>query len=370
MPIEPFRLERYFARHEFAARYSLCSSDCDGLALADLLAMADEESRSLWERLTLGYTESQGAPWLRREIASLYQGVQPENILVLAPEEGILAVMNCLLQPGDHIVCTFPGYQSLYQVAESLGCEVSRWQPNEVEGWRFDPAALEGYLRPNTRLLVCNFPHNPTGYLPSQDEFERILAIARQHDLYLFSDEMYRFLELDPRARLPAAVERYPKGVSLFGMSKTFGLAGLRLGWLATRDEQLMGALCAFKDYTTICNSAPSEVLALMALRVRDTIIRRHLERIERNVQVLGEFMDRHSERFSWVCPSAGTVAFPRLRDGTSASRFCERIMQDAGILLLPSTVYDYRDAHVRLGFGRENLPEALAVLDSHLAAH
>jgi aspartate/methionine/tyrosine aminotransferase len=368
--IEPFRLERYFARYEFAARYSLCSSDCDGLALSDLLTMADGESRSLWEGLRLGYTESRGAPWLRQEIASLYDGVSPEDVMVLTPEEGILAAMNCLLQPGDHVVCMFPGYQSLYQVAESLGCMVSRWQPSEGEGWRFDPDGLEALIRPNTRLVVCNSPHNPTGYLLPRDEFERMLAIVRQHGLYLFSDEMYRFLELDTHDRLPAAVERYERSVSLFGMSKTFGLAGLRLGWLVTSDRPLMSALCSFKDYTTICNSAPSEVLALIALRARETIIRRHLERIKRNLCVIDEFMGRHRGRFSWVRPRAGTVAFPRLHDGVGASRFCESVIRDTGIMLLPSTVYDYGDVHMRLGFGRDNLPEAIAALDVYLAAH
>jgi len=368
--IEPFRLERYFARHEFAARYSLCSSDCDGLALRDLLTMADEEGRSLWESLSLGYTESQGAPWLRREIATLYEGVSPDDILVLTPEEGILVAMNCLLRPGDHVVCTFPGYQSLYQIAESLGCEVSRWEPQEAEGWRFAPEALDACIRPNTRLVVWNFPHNPTGHLPPLDAFERMLAVVREHALYLFSDEMYRFLELHPHDRLPSAVERYEKGISLFGMSKTFGLAGLRLGWLVTRDQPLFSALCSFKDYTTICNSAPSEVLAFIALRARETLIERHLCRIQRNLSVFDELVSRRPERFTWVRPVAGTVAFPKLLGQVSASRWCDEVMRGAGILMLPSSVYSYGDEHVRLGFGRENFPEALDALEAYLLAH
>jgi aspartate/methionine/tyrosine aminotransferase len=317
----------------------------------------------LWDNLTLGYTESLGNPLLREEIARLYRGISAEDCLVVVPEEGIFLALNAILRAGDHVICTFPGYQSLYEIAEGLGCELTKWEPQEENGWRFDPDFLEQAIRPNTRLVVINFPHNPSGYLPSQDDYERILAIVRSRGLYLLSDEMYRFLEYDPTQRLPSACEVYEKAVSLFGMSKTFGLAGLRIGWLVTQDKVLFAKMAAFKDYTTICSSAPSEILAILALRSKEKIIARHLARIRRNLGQLDAFFSEFRDLLAWNKPRAGTIAFPRLKEGTDSLDFCRKAVQEAGILLLPSTVYDYGSRHFRLGFGRENMPEALAQL-------
>jgi aspartate/methionine/tyrosine aminotransferase len=367
MNLHPFELERYFARYEFSVRYLLSSSDCDGLRQDEVLALADPEALGLWNHLTLGYTESLGHPLLRAEIAKLYAGIEADECLVIVPEEGIFLALNAILRQGDHVICTFPGYQSLYAVAEGLGCEVTRWQPQEENGWRFDLAFLEQELRPNTRLLVVNFPHNPTGYLPPATDYLAIVDFARRHGLYLFSDEMYRFLEYDPRDRLPSGCEVYDKTVSLFGMSKTFGMAGTRIGWVVTRDKELFGQMAALKDYTTICSSAPSEILALIGLRAGQTIIDRHRTRLERNLGLLDRFFAEFSDQFMWVRPKAGTIAFPRLVGERTSPDFCRRVIEEANIMLLPSTVYDYGDRHFRLGFGRENLPEALEQLQDFL---
>jgi len=366
MSLKPFKLERYFAKYEFSAKYLLSSSDCDGLLQSELLNLADDETRSLWGGLALGYTESLGHPLLRDEIGKLYQGVTADDCLVAVPEEGIYIALNSILHRGDHVICTFPGYQSLYEVAEGLGCEVTRWKPEEENGWRFDPDFLEQQIRPNTRLVIVNFPHNPTGYLPSKEDFERIVESARKHGLYLFSDEMYRFLEYRD-CRLPSACEVYDRAVSLCGMSKTFGLAGVRIGWLVTKDTRLYTRMAAFKDYTTICSSAPSEVLAIIALRAKDVIISKHLARIGRNIGLLDAFIEEHQDMFEWVRPKAGTIGFPRLKPEVSALEFCQTVAKKADIMLLPSTVYDYDDRHFRVGFGRENMPEALGRFREYL---
>lgn len=367
MSLKPFKLERYFAEYEFSVKYLLSSSDCDGLLQSELLKMADDESRQLWDNLTLGYTESLGHPLLREEIARLYRGITPDDCLVIVPEEGILIAMNSILEKGDHVICTFPGYQSLYEVAEGLDCEVTKWLPEEENDWRFNPDFLEQHIQPNTKLLIINFPHNPTGHLPSKADYYRIIELAKKHNLMLFSDEMYRFLEYDPADRLPSACEEYDKAVTLFGMSKTYGLAGARIGWLVTRDQKLYEKMAAYKDYTTICSSAPSEVLSIMALRVKEQIVARHLNRFERNLDLLDRFFEDYKERFEWVRPKAGTIAFPRLKGGVSAMEFSQRAIQEANIMLLPATVYDYDDQHIRLGFGRENMPEALEKLRAWL---
>jgi len=376
---KPFSLERFFAKHEFSARHLLSTSDCQGWAMSDLIDGADEDLRARWDSLRLGYTESQGLPELRAEIARMYESVAPDEVLVAVPEEAIFLTMNSLLSAGDHVVCTFPGYQSLYELARSLGCELSFWEPVERDEWRFDPADLEALLRPDTKLVVWNFPHNPTGALPSRVDYDRMIAAVRsagRGGAWLFSDEMYRLLESDEAARLPAAVDRYERAMSLTGLSKAFGLAGLRLGWLTTHNESLLERISALKDYTTICSSAPSELLALMGLRARRRILASNRERLLRNIETARAFFERHREQMSWIPPQAGTISFPRLltpdpgaaRPWTGSEAFCEQVLRDTGVLLLPSTVYDYGDSHFRIGLGRDDSAFGLEVLDAYLS--
>lgn len=367
MGIRPFLLERYFAKHEFSAPYLLSSSDCDGWAQSELLTLADDHALGLWDGLKLGYTESRGLPLLRREIASLYRGLDAEQVFVAAPQELIGLAMNAFLNKGDHVVCTFPGYQSLYELAHSLGCEVTRWEPVEQEGWRFDVDALATLLRPATKLVVVNFPHNPTGALPPKADFERLVELLRARGIRLFSDEMYRWLELDAAERLPSACELDDKAVALSGLSKSFGLAGLRVGWIATKDAALLERLAELKDYTTICSSAPSEILALIGLRAKETILARHRARIQGNLDLLDAFFRRNAARFTWLRPKAGTVGFPGFLGAERPEEFCERLVRKAGVLLLPSSVYEYAPPHVRVGFGRKNMPEALGRLEAFL---
>ena len=288
-------------------------------------------------------------------------------MIEFVPEEAIYAAMHCLLATGDHVVSVYPAYQSLHQVAADLGCVVERWEPQEEDGWRFDPAQLERLVRPETRLIVVNFPHNPTGSLPTQAEFRRVVEIARACGAHLFCDEMYRLLEQDPADRLPSGVEVYEKAVTLFGMSKTFGLAGLRLGWLATHDEELRGKLSTFKDYLTICGSAPSELLALMALRDREAIAQRHVRRIAANLEVLGEFVKAHSDLLRFAPPRAGFRLLPPPAREESATEFAARAVNEAGVMIAPSSVFGYGDHHIRIGLGRADFPQALARLGGHL---
>ncbi len=371
MKIEPFKLERYLAQYEFTSPFLMCCSDCEPLTLEELTAMADEDSLAMWKNLSLGYTDSKGHPVLRRTIAQLYQRVEPGDVLVTCPEEGIFITMNVLLEKDDHVVITYPGYQSLYQVALSLGCHVTPWFPQEDKGWRFDVDFLERVIRdnPETKMIIVNFPHNPTGAMPSPADFQRILDIARDHDIYLFSDEMYRYLEYREEDRLPSAAGLYEKFIVLSGMSKTFSLAGLRLGWLVTGNPGLMQKLLGFKDYTTICNNAPGEILALMAIRAKDKIIARNRSIIDHNLQQLDRFFADQSQLFSWTRPLAGTIGFPRLLHSSGAAKFCQDLREEQGVVLLPSQVYDYGDEHFRVGFGRRDMPQALALLEKYIAA-
>lgn len=365
-PIEPFQLERYFARWEFNAPYLLCTSDVQGYPMGELLALADAETKAMWDHLTLGYTEAPGHPLLRREIAGLYRGIAPEQVLCFAgAEEALYIAMRVILRPGDHLIVTFPGYQSSYQVAESIGAQVSRWMLEPVrEGetlkWKVDLAALRKMIRPETRMILVNFPHNPTGALLAQEEWDAVVQIARDADCYLFSDEVYRFLEYNPNDRLDAAVERYDRGLSLGVMSKPFALAGLRIGWLALKDTDLLAQMASYKDYTTICNSAPAEILALIALRARETVLGRSLGLIRANLAHVEKAMANMAGSFDWIRPQAGSIAFPRWNGSLPIEVFTDQLVQTEGVLLLPGTVYDYPGGHFRLGLGRENTPDAL----------
>ena len=362
IPIAPFELERYFARWEFAAPYILCASDIEGYPMRELLALADDESRALWDRLTLGYTETPGHPLLRREIARLYTSAGVDDVLTFAgAEEAIYVAMRVLLQPGDRVVVTWPGYQSLYEVARSIGAQVAFWPAHQTaSGWQFDVDDLRALAEPGARLIVANFPHNPTGALPTAAEWTDIVDIARGIGATLFSDEVYRLLEYDPADRLPAAVDGYEKAISLGVMSKPFGLAGLRIGWIASHDRDFQNQAAAYKDYTTICNGAPSEILALIALRAREQTLARSLGIVQANLRLADRFMAEHADVFSWPRPRAGTIAFPGLDERFPADAFAADLVQAEGVLVLPGSVYDYPGNHFRLGLGRRNLPEAL----------
>jgi aspartate/methionine/tyrosine aminotransferase len=368
MKLPPFGLERYFARYEFTARFLLCASDCESLSIRDLLAMEPGAEES-FQRLRLGYTESTGSAALRAGIGRLYTDLPPEGVLVHAgAEEAIFLFMHAVLAPGDHVIVHSPCYQSLADVARGIGCTVTPWRADEAAGWALDPDDLRRALTPVTRAIVVNLPHNPTGYLMDQDRFREVNRIALDRGIILFSDEVYRESEHDPADRLPAACDLNDLAVSLGVMSKTCGLAGLRIGWVASRNAEILSRMARLKDYTTICSSAPSEFLAEIALRHRQKIVSRNMGIIGENLAVLDAFFARHRETFGWKRPEAGSIAFPRLL-GRDVGEFCHELVTEAGVLLLPGTLFEDAGNHFRVGFGRKDMPQAVAALDGYLAS-
>jgi aspartate/methionine/tyrosine aminotransferase len=367
MRIAEFELERYFARWEFAATHLLCASDVQGYPMADLLALADDETRGMWDSLELGYTESTGHPLLRREIAGLYEGLSPDDVLVFAgAEEAIFCLVSVMLGPGDHAIVTWPGYQSLYEVARSGGTDVTLHELHEADGWALDVERLAAAIRPDTRLVVVNAPHNPTGMLPTHSEWRALTELCEEAGVHLLADEVYRFLEFDPAERVRAGADAFQRGVSLGVLSKSFAMAGLRIGWLATRDRALLGRAASFKDYTTICSSAPAEILGIVALRARDTVLARTHAIVDANLPLLDRFFDERSDAFSWVRPRAGSVGFPRLTiPDMSIDAFAADLVGEEGVLLLPGSRFGYPGDHFRVGFGRTDLPVALARLEA-----
>jgi aspartate/methionine/tyrosine aminotransferase len=374
MRIADFALERYFAEWEFSQKHVACASDVDGWSMGALLGLADDETRAMWQSLRLGYTESTGHPLLRAEIATLYEHIEAEDVLVFAgAEEAIFCLMSTALEPGDHVIVTWPGYQSLYEIARSAGAKVALHMLREEDGWSFDVDRLIASFHPETRMVVVNAPHQPTGMLPTEAEWRRLASECSSRGIRLVADEVYRFLEHDGHPTLPAGADLDDRAVSIGVMSKTFAMAGIRIGWLATRDRAVLDRCAGLKDYTTICSAAPSEVLALIGLRARELVIARSREIVSANLALLDAFFARRADALTWVRPRGGSTGFPRLVDGgpagPSADAFAARLAEETGVLLLPSSTFGFDDRHVRIGLGRSDLPVALEKLEGFLAA-
>jgi len=365
--IREFALERFFAKHEFAAKHILAASDIEGMSLAELIALADPECLRLWNELRLGYTESPGLPLLRTEIAALYDGLAANDILTFAgAEEGIFLTMHATLGAGDHAVVVSPAYQSLHEVARSIGAQVSA-APLDPRDWSLDIDQLAAALRPTTRLVVINFPHSPTGAHIDRSQLDAIVNLCAERGIRLFSDEVYRLLEHDAAALLPPAATLDDRAVSLGVMSKAYGLAGLRIGWIATKDKHLRDRVAALKDYTTICNSAPAEVLALIAFRAREHVLARSRRIMDTNLPILVDFMNRHSARLAWTPPKAGSVCFPRFIGDVDAERIAERLIAQTGVVILPGSRFGFDRPYFRVGFGRTDMSIALDLVDAQL---
>ena len=364
MRIREFALERFFAKHEFTAKHNLGASDVEGMTLTEVLALADSECARIWNDLRLGYTESAGLPLLRSEIASLYDGLGPQHILTFAgAQEAIFLTMHATLAPGDHAVVVWPAYQSLHEVARSIGADVSPVSLDRGD-WSLGVDRLAAALRPTTRLVVINFPHSPTGAHIGRSQLDAIIQLCAERGIRLYSDEVYRLLEHDRGATLPPAATLDDRAVSLGVMSKAFGLAGLRVGWIATKDDHLRDRIAKLKDYTTICNSAPSEILALIALRARDRILARSHAIIDANLPILTEFMRRHASQLNWFPTRAGSVCFPRFTADLDAERVAERMIERTGVLIVPGSTFEFDRAYFRVGYGRTDMPTALELID------
>jgi len=366
MQITPFRIEEYMGKHEFSARYLLSSSDAESVTIEEILSL-EPRAHDAFMKHWCGYTESPGAPWLREALAAIYKTIHADQLIVVsAAEEAIFLFYHALLTPQDHAIVETPCYESALTLPKSTGAAVSEWKRRPENGWAHDLAALEALIQPNTRALYINTPHNPTGLLMPLEVFRAVLKLAAKHNIYVFSDEVYRELEHDPATRLPAACDLYDRALSLGSVSKTYGLPGLRLAWLASHDQPFLQKIISLKHYTTICASAPSEFLTALAFRHREKFIARNLQIVHHNLPLLTAFFARHNHLFEWTPPNAATIGFARFKPQHDVQEWCETLVRDAGVLLLPGTVYD-EPRHIRFGYGRKNMPESLTQFEAYL---
>ena len=369
-----FRLETYFSRWEFTARYHLTASDVESMPMQELLALADDEDRSAWNDLRMGYTQTWGDPGLRAAIAETFETVAPEDVLVFAgAEEALFLAMQVLLGADDHAVVVTPNYQAAETVPLSL-CEVTGVALDEADGWLLDVDAVRRAMRPATKVVSVNFPNNPTGAVMDAGAFSELAALCDERGVRLFSDEVYRGLELDPERTLPQAADLSERALSLNVMSKSLGLPGLRIGWIACRDREVLSKLERAKHYTSISSAGPSEVLARIGIKARERIWERNRAIIAANVPQFAAFFARYPERFVWEAPAGGCVCFPRYLGDDGVEAFCGSLVEGSGVLLLPASIYRSEltpvpDDRFRIGVGRADPEPGLAAFAAWLVA-
>jgi len=372
MEITPFATEHFFAHYEFNTPYQLCNSDCETVSISELLDMANVSLQELG-RLGLGYTESQGNPQLREAIAASYATGVPDDVVILgSPVEGIYLAARAMLEPGDEVIVLTPAYDALVNMFEHVvGVErVKKWifTPTAT-GWELDFEQLRRLISPQTKLIVVNFPHNPTGFLPSSSQLQELVSLVEAHGLWLFYDEMYFGLDHSGTPAIPSAADVSKRAVVLSGLSKTYGLPGLRSGWLIIQDQALRQNILNWKFYTSICPPAPSEFLALAAWRVRDQLRAKNIAQIEANLALAGAFFERWPGLFTWRPPMAGSVALVEMHV-PSVTAVAERLAEEAGVLIHPAVTLGSDDQHARFGFGRAGFGQALHEFESYLQAH
>jgi aspartate/methionine/tyrosine aminotransferase len=367
-PLRDFALEVYFSKWEFAAKYNMTGSDGENIRLPALLAYASPEDRAEFDNVPLGYTETFGAPSLRAEITKTYDTVTPEHLLCFAgAEEGIYVVMNVLLQRDDHAIVITPNYQAAETIPLSI-CDVTGVPLDIDNNWHLDVEKIRDAIRPNTKLLAINFPNNPTGKIIPHNALDDIIALCRQHNIWLFSDEVYRLIERDETLRLPQAVDVYEKAISLNVMSKAYGLPGLRIGWVACKDREMLVRFERYKHFLSICNAAPSEVLAKIALKARLKILAKNRSVVRANITALNTFFAAFPDLFDWREPDGGCVGFIRYRGHDGVEAFTTRLVEEAGVLFLPSSIYHSElnpvpENCLRIGFGRSHVPDGIVAM-------
>lgn len=371
MKIAPFETEHFFARYEFNTPFQLCNSDCESISIQELLYLADDSLEKLGQERLI-YTESQGNPELRAGIANTYSNVSAEDIVVLGtPVEGIYLTARTLLDPGDEVIVLSPAYDALTRMFEHVAGSsmVKRWcfRPGE-DSWELDLDELCELISTKTKLIVVNFPHNPTGYLPCRDFLSTLLGLAEEHGLYVFCDEMYFGLVQPGTEPLPSAADVSPRAIVLSGLSKTYGLPGLRCGWLVIQDRQLLEQFMNWKFYTSICPPGPVEYLSTAALRIWETLRDRNIARISKNLAVADDFFERWPAVFTWRRPRAGSTALIGW-DVPSVEKISHELATGEGILIQSGRMLGSDDQHMRFGFGRDSFPEALSRFEDWLSS-
>lgn len=367
---EPFALAAFLARWTACARQDLAASDSQTLPLATLLRLAGAEDLRRWQNVGLGYSDPRGAAFLRGAIAARYVGLGPDDVLACAgAQEAVTCILHALLGPDDHAIVVVPIYQPSELAVTGL-CAASGVALDPERDWRLDLDRLAAQIRPNTKLVLANFPNSPTGAPIDPETLEGLIGLCRRHGLWLVNDEVYRQTDLGGTA--PPVVDLYERGIAINGLSKGFGLPGLRVGWAACRDRGVLARALAAKSLLSSCLTGPGEVLGHIALGAEARITGRTRAIGRRNRRRLRLLIEAHPDLFEADVPRNLAFAFPRFRGPEGAGGFALRVAREAGLLVLPSGLWRSPLAPVpadrlRFGLGHVGSASALAVLGAYL---
>lgn len=363
MKIETFALERWMTTWETQVEYDIAESGIYPMSVNELLDMlpSNERDAALTRLLDLrlGYSEAPGSLELRSLLAETYQDTTPDNILVTtgAIEANFLA-FNVLLEPGDHVVAVYPAYQQLYSVPRAIGCDVSLWKLRPENDFRYDLDELERLVRPNTKLIVINTPHNPTGAMLSFDDLQRIYRLAESLDARVLCDEAYRWLDIPGGDALAAPLRDLgERAITVGTFSKPFGLPGLRTGWLAGPAD-LIAACWHMRDYISLSPGKLNDALAVIAFRNRARIVERTHAIVAANLATAERWFAENAAIASWTPPRGGLLALMRYNLDIPSVELADRLAGEYSVMLAPGSAFGY-EQHLRIGVGQT--PEIFA---------
>lgn len=364
MRLEPFAMERYQSIWEHQVAWNVSESGVEPLRVEEL-AQSDGERESLL-RQPLAYTQTNGTVALRRLIADLHDGASPDHIQVTnGGSEANLITLLHLVQPGDDVVLMTPNYMQAPGLARALGANVIPWPLREnTEGtrWAADLSALETLVTPRTRLVFICHPNNPTGCRLTAAELDGIGRIASRAGAWVVSDEIYRGAELDA-VESPTMWGRSDRVIVTSGLSKAYGLPGLRIGWVAGPPD-VVEQLWAMHDYTTIAPGAANDLLARIALSPagRERLLARTRGIVRANYPVVRSWLEKRKKRFSCIVPEAGAIAFVKYQHAINSTALVERLRVEQSVLVVPGDHFGM-DGYLRIGFGShpEHLQGSLA---------
>ena len=364
-----FALGKFLERWTGWTTHDLSTSDSETLSLSSLLSMATPEAQEDWQSLRLCYSDPRGSPALRAAIAARHRALDADDILCCCgAQEAVSCVLRVLLPPGSHAVLLLPIYQPSELVLGSLGA-VTGLALREDEDWQPDPGRIEAALRPDTRLVMMNFPNSPTGASVDPDRLDALVALCRRRGVWLVNDEIYRQTEIVQGVRQPPMLaDLYERGVSINGLSKGFGLPGLRVGWAACRDRALLDAALVAKSTLSTCLSAGSVVLAAIALAAEDRIVAAARAIGAANWRSLQAIIGTRPDLFAPEPARNLAIGYPRYLGADGAAAFVDRLAREQGILLLPGTLWQTTLAplpadRVRIGLGHARSGSALDAL-------